>query len=50
MPGVLHAQSTYYRVENTKAEGELTKPYFCIQAGLIVAKFCFKETSKFTLQ
>jgi len=44
MPGVLPAQHTYHGVENTKAEGEMTKPHFCTQAGLIVAKFCFKAT------
>jgi len=35
-PCVLPAHHTYRGIENTKAKGEVAKPYFCTQAGLIV--------------
>jgi hypothetical protein len=40
MPAVLHAQCTCHRVEITKPETELARPYFCTQVGLTVSDFC----------
>jgi len=36
-PAVLPAQRTCHRFDTAKAEGEMAKPYFCTQAGLIVS-------------